>query len=79
MAKRGAKSIFENKAKLVAALKAVKGAEGYAQPSYYHLRQMAERDLVAFDAVKHKGRGRPRHQARVTARGQALINFNPKV
>lgn len=79
MAKRGAKSIFENKAKLVSALKAIKGAEGYAAPSYYHLRQMADRDLVAFDVVKHKGRGRPRHQARVTARGQAMINFNPGI
>jgi len=79
MAKRGAKSIFENKGKLVSAPKGIKGAEGYAEPSYYHLRQMAERDLVAFDVVKRAGRGRPRHCARVTARGQALINFNPEV
>lgn len=77
MAKRGAKSIFENKGKLIAALKAVKGHEGYAEPSYYHKRQLAERDLIAFESVKSEGRGRPQHQARVTARGQAMINFNP--
>jgi len=79
MAKRGAKSIFESKQKLVAALKAVKGMEGYAEPSYYHKRQMAERDYIAFDVVKTEGRGRPQHRARVTARGQALINFNPDI
>lgn len=79
MAKRGAKSIFENKAKLVQALKAIKGMEGYAQPSYYHLRQLADRNYIQFDTVKTEARGRPRHQARVTARGQAMINFNPKV
>lgn len=79
MAKRGAKSIFDaaNKHKLVRALKAIKGMEGYAEPSYYHKRQLAEADLIAFDAVKREGRGRPQHRARVTARGQAMINFNP--
>ena len=79
MAKRGAKSIFENKQKLVSALKAVKGMEGYAEPSYYHKRQMAERDYIAFVVVKREGRGRPQHRARVTSKGQALINFNPAV
>lgn len=79
MAKRGAKSIFENKTKLVAALKAVKGHEGYAEPSYYHKRQLAEQNLIAFDVVKREGRGRPQHRARVTARGQAMIDFNPDI
>ena len=77
MAKRGAKSIFDadKKDKLVDALRAVKGMEGYAEPSYYHKRQMAEQGLIRFDVVKTGGRGRPQHNARVTSKGQALINF----
>jgi len=81
MAKRGAKSIFDaaSKGKLVAALKAIKGMEGYAEPSYYHKRQLAEQNYIAFDAVKTGARGRPQYRARVTNKGQALINFNPNV
>ena len=81
MAKRGAKSIFDatNKQKLVDALRAVKGTEGYAEPSRYHKQLMADAGLIAFDTVRTGGRGRPPQQARVTARGQALINFNPDI
>ena len=79
MAKRGAKSIFEKKTKLVSALKAVKGQEGYAHPSRYHLHQMADAGLLRFEDVKTGGRGRPRQVALVTSRGQALINFNPNI
>jgi hypothetical protein len=77
MAKRGAKSIFdtENRSKLVDALKAIKGVEGYAQPSRYHKIQMAERGLIEFDTVKTGGRGRPAKKARVTRKGQSYINF----
>ena len=79
MAKRGAKSILENKVKLVAALKAIKGHEGYAEPSRYHKQILAENELIRFDTIKTGRRGRPSQSARVTARGQALINFNPDV
>ena len=75
MAKRGAKSIFENRDKLVAALKAIKGAEGYAEPSRYHKVQMADRGLIQFDTVQTGGRGRPALKARVTRLGQSYINF----
>jgi len=77
MAKRGAKSIFDadKKDRLVDALRAVKGMEGYAEPSRYHKVLMADAGLIAFDTVKTGGRGRPQLKARVTARGQAMINF----
>ena len=77
MAKRGAKSIFDaaNKGKLVDALKAIKGVEGFAQPSRYHKIQMAERGLIQFDTVHTGGRGRPALKARVTRLGQSYINF----
>ena len=75
MAKRGAKSIFENKQKLVAALKGIKGHEGYAEPSRYHKMQMAEQGLVQFEIIQTGTRGRPQHKAKLTSRGQAYVNF----
>ena len=73
--KRGAPSIFDRKDKLLAALKGIKGMEGYAEPSYYHKRQLAEAGYVGFVAVKQEGRGRPRHNTKLTPKGQAVINF----
>lgn len=77
MAQRGAKNIFDaaNKAKLVAALKGIKGAEGFAQPSRFIQMQLAERDLIRFEVVQTGTRGRPAHKAAVTRTGQCIINF----
>jgi hypothetical protein len=74
-AKRGAPSIFERKDKLLKALKGIKGYEGYAEPSYYHKRLLAEEGYVGFVTVKQAGRGRPRHNTKLTPKGQAIINF----
>jgi hypothetical protein len=75
MAKRGAKSIFEKREKLVAALKGIKGAEGFVKPSRFIQMQMAERGLIQFDTVQTGTRGRPALKARVTRLGQSYINF----
>jgi hypothetical protein len=78
MAKRGAKSIFEKRKKLIAALKAIRGTEGYAQPSRYHKIQMAERGLIRLEPAETGLRGRPALVAQITRLGQSYINFEKK-
>lgn len=77
MAKRGAKSIFDaaNKGKLVAALKGVKGTEGFVKPSRFIQMQMAECGFIEFDTVQTGTRGRPAHAARLTRLGHSYVNF----
>ena len=75
---RGAPGIFErrSKEKLVAALKGVKGIEGFKQPSYYIKKQLAENGYLEFyKDPESSGRGRPQHLAKLTARGHATVNF----
>lgn len=76
-AKRGAPSITDarSKGKLLAALKGIKGVEGYAEPSYYHKRQLADAGYIGFETVKTEGRGRPRHTAKLLPKGHATVNF----
>lgn len=76
-AKRGAPSITDtrSKGKLLAALKGIKGTEGYAEPSYYHKRQLADAGYIGFVTEKSEGRGRPRHTAKLTPKGHATVNF----
>lgn len=75
--KRGAPSITDtrNKGKLLAALRGIKGQENYAEPSYYIKQQLADAGYIGFETKKLAGRGRPRHIAKLTPRGQATVNF----
>jgi len=75
--KRGAPSIFDsrNKDKLLAALRGIKGQEGVRAPSYDLQRQLADAGDVGVEIVKQEGRGRPKHRAKLTPRGQATVNF----
>lgn len=75
-AKRGRKEIFEKRELLVKALREIRSgtAEGEKPTATYFLkRRLAEQGLIEFVAVKSEGRGRPRHEAKLTRDGYLAL------
>jgi len=74
--KRGRKEIFEKRDLYVRSLREIlNGVPADSKPtaSYFLKRRLADAGLVEFVAVKGEGRGRPRHEARLTRLGLAEL------
>ena len=74
--KRGPKGVLEDRAKLVDALRGVRGMEGYTRPSRFIRLKLADAGYITIFPGEADGtRGRPADVVKLTARGHAVVNF----
>ena len=74
--KRGPKGVLEDRTKLVAALRGIRGAEGYDRPSRFIRLKLADAGFVTIVPGETDGtRGRPADVVKLTPRGHAVVNF----
>ena len=74
--KRGPASVLEDRTKLVAALRGIRGTEGYVRPSRFVRLKLAEAGYITIVPGESDGtRGRPAYITKLTPRGNAVVNF----
>ena len=74
--KAGRPATLSDKQRTVNALRGIRGVEGYTEPSRYIKLKLADAGLITFVHVKKGGQGRPEHMAKLTPRGNAMVNFS---
>lgn len=74
--KTGRPGVMDDRGRTVAALKGIRGVEGYAEPSRYIKMKLAEAGLISFAKAEPTGsRGRRPYVATLTPKGHATVNF----